>query len=144
MLYETILSDEVEPKIGTGITYLEDLNKLGNEYFGSKFTGVFPADQIPKLSARKPYAIINLDKSGQPGSHWIALAYSKRRISGARIMVYDSFGRPTKTILPSLKGKFIDTEYDAEQGLKEENCGARSLAWLLLFDLFGPKVAIKI
>jgi hypothetical protein len=65
--------------------------------------------------------------------------------SGKKVIFYDSFGRPSKSILPLLKGgNVINTEDDAEQKIQETNCGQRSCAWLLLFDRYGEKMALQV
>jgi hypothetical protein len=54
--------------------------------------------------------------------------------------VYDSFGRDI-----SLKQKNnIMTEDDAEQTPKEQNCGARCVAWLVVVAVKGIKTALTI
>jgi hypothetical protein len=119
-------------------TFNTELHAKGLDYFGKKFAGVFAADQIPRLPFGH-YAIANLDKSNQPGSHWIALARSPKHY-----IVYDSFGRNTKKILPTLTMSNIQTDNDAEQSPTEDNCGQRCLAWLLLFDNWGQRMAMKL
>ena len=58
--------------------------------------GVFPSDRIPDLSVitcKRAYAlIVNLDKSGWPGSHWVALYLPKRHNAIAEY--FDSYGQP--------------------------------------------------
>jgi hypothetical protein len=141
-LYKKFLHN-VESILGNQTTFSTDLNRVGKSLLKSKFAGVFPADQIPKLTKRTPYAIANLDTSDESGSHWIALA----RKDG-KVYFYDSFGRPDKSILPLLgksgNGVVVDTDHDREQGFAETNCGARSMAWLLLFDKYGVNMAMKI
>jgi len=134
---------DIEKLIGNGITMGSTLEFVGRSLFGNKFHGVYPSDRIPELTARRPYAIINLDSSDQEGSHWVAL----KRVSGNRsqFMLYDSFGRKHTKILPTLKLKnVIDTDDDPEQSEKEMNCGQRSLAWLLVAEYFGDRVAYTI
>jgi hypothetical protein len=123
-------------KLGNGTTYLDDLKTVGKEMLGSKFLGVFTSDMYPNLRAGE-MIIVNLDKSNEAGSHWIAIA-KKNNDS----IFYDSFGRSSKKIFG--KGKFINTEPDAEQRKNENNCGQRTLAWLLLLNLFGRKFALEI
>ena len=112
--------------VGNKSTTSIQLYKAGKSLFGSKFIGVFPKDRIPP---KEGYMIVNLDTHDMPGSHWIALADD---------WVYDSFGRPTQQIL-GWKAK--DTKYDAEQLPKETNCGARVLAWLMVYDQYGAQYA---
>lgn len=131
--------------LGNESTFSNDLETVGYKLFGSKFKGVFPSDKIPQLDSLKRYAIINLDNSKQPGSHWIAIAYDD---SDDSLLVYDSFGRKSTKIIPNLNqlygGRFDDTDYDAEQRIKEDNCGQRSLAWLMVYDKMGKQSAKKI
>ena len=141
--YNTILRS-VKKLVGGKTTYLQQLDNAGKDIFGAKFHGVYPSDKIPKLSNRKPYAILNLDKSNQAGSHWIAVAKS-----GNNIIVYDSFGRKHTNIIPALGrgfvgGKIIDTDRDVEQDIMATDCGARSLGFLVFFDKYGAKNALLI
>ena len=126
----------VEKKIGhSNTTYSSELEKICLEEFGSKFRGIFPSDQIPVLTDKRPYCIVNLDNSKQQGSHWVGVAKIPHR---KEVMFYDSFGRNSKQILPSLKrsnnGEIKDTEDDIEQAMLEDNCGNRSIGFLLVFD----------
>tara|TARA_R100000951_G_C2644282_1_gene182018 strand:- start:1216 stop:1671 length:456 start_codon:yes stop_codon:yes gene_type:complete len=127
-----------------GVTFMGELNTTGKKLFGIKFRGVFSSDKIPILNELVPYAILNLDKSDEPGSHWIAVA----KTSDDNLMCFDSFGRRNTQIIPSLKksgnGKIIDTDYDANQKVKETDCGMRCLGWLYMFNHYGEEVANKI
>lgn len=141
--YKKILQ-KMKNKLGNNTTFSSDLDRTGREMFGIKFKGVFPSDKIPKLSKLQPYAILNLDHSKGPGSHWIAVAFDQNKI-----IVYDSFGRKAKKIIPSIynmygKGSVINTDNDVEQISKETNCGQRSLAWLKFHDNNGPDESIMI
>ena len=141
--YDTILRS-IKKLVGGKTTYLQQLAKAGTKLFGAKFHGVYPSDKIPQLSNRTPYCILNLDRSDQAGSHWIAVAKSNNDL-----IVYDSFGRTHKTIIPSLGrgfvgGKVINTDRDCEQDIMATDCGARSLAWLVFFDRYGAKNALLI
>jgi hypothetical protein len=125
----------VEKMIGKTTTTDDILTQAGKHMLDDAYAGTFAADEVPE----KPftYAIVNLDRRTEGGSHWIALA----QVEKGTYMVYDSFGRHTGKIIPSLQLKTIDTEHDAEQSVSQKNCGARCLAWLLLFDSFGPEAA---
>jgi hypothetical protein len=144
-IYNTLLR-RVEKMLGNETTFSNDLGNVAKSLLGSKFKGIFPADQLPKLTKTQPYAIVNLDSSWEEGSHWIALAKS-----GKKVIFYDSFGRPAKSILPLLKPErggggttIVNTEDDAEQGVEETNCGQRSISFLLLFDKYGEKMALQV
>ena len=38
----------------------------------TSFKGVFLLDMLPKKSNKKECGIVNFDKSGSPGTHWVA------------------------------------------------------------------------
>lgn len=127
-----------------GTTNNIELNRLCSELFGGKFHGVYPSDKIPNLNFHKNYCILNLDKSSQPGSHWIACVLD----SNNDIYVFDTYDRSIKKILPSiykvkhhriLKGSRSVLEKDTG-----EDCGERCVAWLLLVEKYGIDVAKKI
>ena len=124
-----------EKLIGKATTTEQVLTAAGKHMLEDSYEGTFAADEIPRTPFT--YAIVNLDRREQGGSHWVALAHVNKDL----YMVYDSFGRHTGKILPTIKLHTIDTDHDPEQSKTEKNCGARALAWLLLFDSFGPEVA---
>jgi hypothetical protein len=143
-LYNDILKNKIEPLTGNTITYLDQLNKVGKKLFGSKFHGVYASNQIKKLTDAKPYCILNLDSSDQPGSHWIAIAKQKKNT-----YVHDSFGRTATEIIPNLRysgnGKIINADTsDKEQKVTEFNCGAQACAFIYIFDKYGSDTAILI
>ncbi len=141
MSYSQIYKDLLfmaETLVGKGTTAEHTLTNAGKHILDEDYEGTFAVDEIPSKPFK--YAIVNLDKRGAGGSHWVALA----KVDKDLYMVYDSFGRHTGKILPTLQLKTVDTEHDAEQQTKEKNCGARALAWLLFFDAFGPEAAQKI
>lgn len=141
-LYNIILRQVIK-LVGNKTTFLSQLNTVGKQLLGVKFKGVFPSDEIPKLTNRTPYCILNLDKSYEPGSHWIALAKVKKKS-----IIYDSFGRTHTKIIPNLKysgnGRILDTDLDAEQKITEQSCGARSIGFLVFLDKYGPEMALLI
>ena len=114
-----------------------ELTKHARKLLGSKFKGVYASDEIPALSAKQPYAILNTKPRDHGGEHWTAVARVPR---SGKLMHYDSYGRSHKTLFP-LPSSTIDTEDDLEQHIAETNCGQRSIAWLLLFDSLGPAAA---
>lgn len=142
--YNQILNDYIYPLIGRDVTYDFQLMNIGKMLFDNKFKGVYPSDKIPKLTHKQPYAILNLDKSHEGGSHWVAVV----KLKNGDIMLYDSFGRPHTTIIKSLitsgNGSVINSELDAEQKIEENDCGARSLAFILTHHILGEKYSIYI
>jgi hypothetical protein len=140
--YNQYLNNSVYPLIGNKTTYLGELEGAGKKLLKVKFKGVFPSDKIPKLNDLSPYCILNLDKSTESGSHWIALAKIPNSNDS---VVYDSFGRDHRKIIPNLNlsgnGRINNTDNDSEQEILETDCGARCLAWLMVFDKQGVDVA---
>jgi len=144
--YNWFLKKVAIPKVSNRTTTDRQLQKAGKDFFGDKFHGVYMRDEIPStFNQTRPYGIINLGTRASGGTHWIAVAAQK---NGRRFMVYDSFGKLHKT--PNelkqkyglKKGKGIqNTDDDREQGLKETNCGARCLAWLLMAECFPNEAA---
>ena len=89
------------------------------------------------------YSIINTD-NGQ-GIHWTAV-YQERN----NVYVWDSFGRDIKKLMPEfakrakVQGYNIITankRYDREQEATQNDCGLRSLAWLILAKSKGVRFA---
>lgn len=145
-IYNHYLKKIVYPLIGNKTTYLNELNGAGKKIFGVKFKGVFPSDKIPKLNDLSPYCILNLDKSNEPGSHWVALV--KCQSPSNDTIIYDSFGRDYKKIIPNLNysgnGRIKNTERDPEQKILQTDCGARCISFIMVFDKYGPNMAMKI
>jgi hypothetical protein len=141
-IYKDILINTVYPLVGKKTTYGHDLETVCKKYLGDKFKGVYPSDKLKKLTPTVPYAIYNLDNSNQGGSHWVAVVRHANDI-----VVYDSFGRKAKDIIPSLTnstGKIINTDDDAEQKVSETDCGARCVCFLFFCELYGVKNALLI
>ena len=112
---------------------------MGRLLFGRKYHGTYSSDNPPALSAKEPYTIINTKPLHTGGEHWVALARVPE--TTGKLMHYGSFGRPHTELFP---GKFpgaIDKELDAEQNNEATNCGQRCLAWLILFEVYGPETA---
>ncbi len=136
--YNWLLKNVTVPALTNRTTYGKDLHDFGKMAFGDKFHGVYMADEIPSdFNARRPYGVVNLDRSDKEGSHWIGVAFQRP----GNLMVYDSFGAMHKTP-PELIAKYGQstvTNPDAEQKLHQDNCGARVMAWLQLFERFGAR-----
>ncbi len=130
----------IEKQIGSGLTYGGELAKLGKKLFGNKFKGVYASNEVKDLKkTNRGYFIYNLDKRDEPGSHWLGIVKTPKGI-----MIYDSFGRPSEQIIPSvftLGHKITDTQDDAEQLITEENCGSRAMSFLKVYDDYGPEIA---
>lgn len=112
----------IENDMGNQSTTNYELDQYCKSVF-PKYRGCFSSDTIAKLSDDES-CIFNLDKSNQPGSHWMGLYKHK-----GKNIIYDSFGRSSKKLKIPVK-LFVDTENDAEQNVIETNCGQRCIAFL--------------
>lgn len=126
-----IAYEKMRKKIATyighdGTTSREELDRAGRHFLKGKYKGAFAADEQPELSKQQPYALINTKPS--PGEHWMAEAL----VDGETVR-YDSFGE-----------EHTDTDPDAEQLASEDNCGQRSLAWLVVLNKLGLRDAMTI
>ena len=144
-IYNSILKNEIIPLIGDKSTFQDELEGVSKKLLGVKFKGVYASDRIPKLNDLSPYAILNLDKSDEPGSHWVSLVNIPNSKDS---ILYDSFGRNHKQIIPDLQfsgnGRILNDTKDIEQKITQEDCGARSIAFLVFFDRYGAKKSLLI
>ena len=91
-----------------------------------------------KPNDKKCYSILNTDASTDgEGVHWIS-CYQKDNL----IYIYDSFARkkimkPFVDKMKNLGYKCVYTNKKSDQGVLQENCGIRSLLWLLFVDKYG-------
>ena len=134
--YIQILNN-VEKDLGKGITYMDQLENYGEEHLGKCFRGVYMLDTIPALSAGE-CCIANTDPSSLTGKHWVAI----KRGDNGEICVYDSFGRKPARLMPGALRRTGGSHYghvddDAEQAIRETNCGQRCLAWLIFAQKYG-------
>ena len=138
------LYNQALKKLPRGMTYLDQLTTIGQRMFGDRYVGTFPSDKIPRLKHNQS-CILNVDRSTEPGSHWVALYRGK----GDTCYVYDSFGRSGITLIPALldwstPGRVIDADRDAEQEEHETDCGGRCIAFLYVVYVKGIRKALTI
>lgn len=145
--------DRLFKKYGRGALYNDELDKICKDYLKHKFIGTFPQDKTPL--DKTGYMIINTDRAGKPGTHWVAI-YSTPKV----FYVYDSYSRSSISLLRILSKKLkqkkikmiVDSDRsDAEQrdaykGKKygSEVCGQLCCAWLFCVYDLGIRNAIKI
>lgn len=128
-LYEFTLN-EVQKTLGAGITNDEQLNKYCT--FLPKFKGTHAWDELPKLKNLES-CIINLDKSNQPGSHWVAIYKYKNKT-----YMFDSFDRKISNF------RKVEIDKAVMQKPKENDCGQRSIAFLALVESIGLSNTLKL
>ena len=82
------------------------------------FRGVYLLDTLPGKPNKKECGIVNLDKSGGPGTHWVAWYKN-----GNNKIYFDSYGiQPPKEIIKYL-GKGIEYNTDQLQPRETVFCG---------------------
>ena len=140
---EKVFNDNLEIAhdiLGKSVTLTSQLDKAGKTFFKNRYIGTFPVDEIPKLPADR-YMIVNNKTREHGGEHWVAVANE-----GGVLHVFDSFGRPTEDLIPSLyaMGTVKDSDYDKDQKETQEDCGARCISWIMLFDEYGAENALLI
>ena len=72
------------------------------------FRGVFLLDTLPKKPSKKECGIVNFDKSGGPGTHWVAWYKN-----GKTKIYFDSYGVQPPTEVIDYLGKLI--HYNTDQ-----------------------------
>ena len=129
--------------MGDNVTLGRDLSRCGGLLFGARYLGTYPSDDVPRLTSKSPYAIMNNKTVEEGGEHWVAVARDTR---DGRYIVFDTFGRRTSDLLPSLymSVKTKDTDPDKDQLEEMKDCGARCIAWLLLLERHGEEVSLLI
>ena len=94
---------------------LEDVvKKLKIPYF----RGVFLLDTLPKKLNMKEFGIVNFDKSGGPGTHWVAWYKN-----GKTKIYFDSYGVQPPTEVIYYLGKPIYHNTDQVQPVGQVFCG---------------------
>ena len=124
----------------------QELERVGQGLFGSKWLGVVPSDMIP-ARRRDSYLICNLDKSrgggGSGGFHWVCRYVTPQ----GEALWHDPLGEDgagqAAPLVRQLAGVHW-TDDDAEQGVEEDNCGQRCLAALRLAQESGPAAFLSL
>jgi hypothetical protein len=120
--YLQIIKRELKDDITTG----EQLYQICRE-LRLPLTGIYASDEKQKHFRNNSCFIINTDRKGQAGIHWVAgVNY------GGQTYLYNSFGR--NIYFPSLKNRNITyTAPDKEQLEEQTDCGQRCISALLVF-----------
>lgn len=121
--YLRIIKRELRDNTTTG----EELYQIAHE-LRLPLTGIYASDEKQKHFRNNSCFIINTDRKGQAGVHWVAgVNY------GACSYLYDSFGRNNLNF-PSLRNrKIFYTAPDKEQLEEQTDCGQRCISALLVF-----------
>lgn len=105
-----------------------EINKILKKEKG--FLGCFPSDNLPHVKTNKSFSvIINTDRKGKPGDHWLALICKKNKG-----YYFDSFGCPILEFdIKKWAEKFINILYWSTkpiQSLKSNKCGAYCITFV--------------
>ena len=82
------------------------------------FRGVFLLDTLPKKLNKKECGIVNFDKSGGSGTHWVAWYKN-----GKTKIYFDSYGVQPPTEVINYLGNSIYHNTDQVQPVREVFCG---------------------
>jgi hypothetical protein len=146
------LYEEVLPRVETfmrdrGETDNFQLNRAGKALLGNKFAGVFAADDRLTVSRQRPYAIVNGSTRASGGTHWFGVCF----YGSNNLLCSDSFGRPIRNFSEDYNAltrngrlRIRNSDRRPEQRVRENNCGQRSLTWLIVCDRLGPHAAAAI
>ena len=118
--------------LGVKSTNSDEINNIC-KYLFDNFKGVFASDQIPRLYNNE-CCIVNVDDSTKRGSHWCSIYVYKNKH-----YIYDSYNRNIKLLFPKLKN-YVNANTDRDQSFKEEDCGPRSICWLISFSKYKDKI----
>lgn len=99
-------------------------------YTSPFFLGVFASDAIPTLK-EKSAVVVNVDKSSEPGSHWLAFYYENNNIE-----FFDSYGNPPEFYGPSFQDFFsnyssVSWNSTTLQSLTSNVCGPYCIYFIL-------------
>ena len=82
------------------------------------FRGVFLLDTLPKKQSKKECGIVNFDKSGGPGTHWVAWYKN-----GKNKIYFDSYGVQPPIEVINYLGKLTRYNTDQVQPVGQVFCG---------------------
>lgn len=109
----------------------EELYRFGTscEVINQHFIGVFPSDYLSYIRNHPTYpmsAIINLDNSTRPGTHWVAVYFKSR----TEKEYMDSFGFPPPPVFYSILSPFCLYNQTLLQNPISTLCGGYCLYYL--------------
>ena len=135
--YEQILM-HVEDILGSGITDNIQLTNLGRQMFSNDYLGTYSSDQMPKYIKNNQCFILNTDssKSLNKTGHWVAF-YKLN----SKLYYYDSYARNKNKLSKYWKNKrmYNANTIDRDQSFEANDCGSRSLSFLILFRKYGTR-----
>ena len=135
---------ELEKAYGDGMKTNFQLIEIASHVFPQLKQNVFRNADYDFDQMINRFAIVNTDN--RKGVHWTATYQT-----GRTIYLFDSFGRSTKNLIPVFYKRakkagymIIDTRHRREQKDYQQDCGLRSLAWIIIASSRGIQQALKI
>jgi hypothetical protein len=117
------------------------LAQFGEKHFGKQFGGVFPEDYKVNFNSNKCYYIFNNDKAGEEGCHWLGVYVNHK---DRTVYIFDTFNRQSSQMLPDVLIEAKKKHFKCKKGAldvlqtdAQEDCGQRSLTYLLLVKKYG-------
>ena len=127
---------EIEDIITDKTTSNVTLNRIEKVLFGKRFLGVVSADEWFHRVDEGEMFIINTDPQNRPGTHWCSVyKYNKT------FYVFDSFARDVHALSKFWRSKknIVNANKGRDESFKSQNCGALSLAYLVIFNRYHEK-----
>jgi hypothetical protein len=93
------------------------------------FVGVFPADRIPKIDHYPASLVVNTDKSGKPGTHWLGIFMANENT----VEFFDTFGRVPSGAIAEFVGQYENKKANRLklQASYEISCGPHVIYFLI-------------
>ena len=122
-----------------------ELDKVGKHFFGKEWGGCHAEDDKVKLNPTQKYYIFNTDKKTGAGVHWVALYvdYPTKTVYIYSIHFIVKFQNYYLTgLYVEIKSEHMNVKSGAHEKHQRDcqnDCGQRSMAYLLLIKKFGVK-----
>ena len=128
---------DAEDTVGATVTTNTTLDRYAKRLFGRQYLGTFTADDYPPDDSvnNNQMFIVNNQTSTEHGEHWVGCyKYNDR------IYAYDSFHRRLRHVSRHFSQHWIKANSWCDQSYNEDNCGARSIAFLRCFHKYKERV----
>lgn len=96
---------------------------------GPKTRGVYPADRIPRVLAKPAVIIANEQDHTLPGSHWVAMYFSRN----GRAVFFDSYGRPPQRKLFTNRLKINSARFEWNKKKLQSDFSSVCGQWAFIF-----------
>jgi hypothetical protein len=100
-----------------------------NSITNKRFKGVFSANTIRKFDSMPYYIVVNTDKYGEPGTHWVAIyAHNNENVE-----YFDSFAKKPVANIQNFLNQFknVRTNKTKLQSVLDNSCGAHVIYYII-------------